>query len=1107
MLTLLLGDFGSGKTSYLYREIANVVSKDAPAPSFLIVPEQATVTTEAALASLLPPSAPLSFEVTNFSRLANTVFRRTGGLSQSGVTKDSKLLLMWRALRECAPHLSSPPNLSDNGKIARLVDAVDELRLKGVSTRDLLRVSNELNEDGALQRKLADFLLVNQCYRSYFENGMTDTADDLSRMAEILEHASPFKGTLFYFDGFVSFTAQELSVLRLLLKTCPVTVTLSIPAVRSTPLAYKEVEDTVRRLVALANEGHTPFDVRTFDERLRPTPPVFHEIAKELFSSSEKTPLTQDVPASPPITVAELPDVFTEADYIASEISRLVREGMRYRDILLLGRNPDAYRGILDAALDKQGIPYYFSEKNDITEYEAIKLILSVYRMRNRGYKTEDVITYVKCGFSGLDRKTVDEFESYAATWRLHGRSFTGTKPWSLHPRGYTDRPLRETEVAMLANLNKAKETLFAPLSLLGEKPSSRTVTSHSEALVSFLEALSVEEQLSCRAAQAEAEGRRSTATDYRMLYPAICDLLDRLVSLLGTVSVTEEEFSSLLQLSLSTVKIGQIPTSVDEVVIGDASMLRPTAPRCTVLFGVNDGIFPGAPSGRSFFSEGERRTLAGHGIVLESERLIAPARERYAFIRAFLSPKEQLIMTVPHADRGLSPLYTAPVVEEIRCRGGQAIKSLSADALTPADFLWTRRGALDVLGDLRDTPDFPLLKSLVEEDESLKEKTERLTRPVVDPSCHVTSAPSAHGALPLTQSRIESFVKCPFAYTCTYLLGLREDAVASFRASETGSYVHALLENFFLILKEEEKAIGELTPDECVAFAKRASDKCRETLFPDESARTARVLHLCNRLTASSLPVLDSLVKEFRDGDFAPLFFELPISRESKKKDDAFRLEDGTPVSLYGRADRIDVCEIDGKQYLRVVDYKTGTKTFKMDNIQKGLDVQLLLYLSILCDPKETALRRRLHLHDEVYPAGVLYLLTGLPPLSTRPALDADLRLLAGEKLGRNGVLLNDKDVLSAMEKEDNGVFKMKKKDGEIASVSGFTLLDREEMQRVFDDLRQTVLNVGNAIHKGEASATPLNHGNERGDTCTYCAFKPVCRNTVPTQSDAEQE
>lgn len=58
-----------------------------------------------------------------------------------------------------------------------------------------------------------------------------------------------------------------------------------------------------------------------------------------------------------------------------------------------------------------------------------------------------------------------------------------------------------------------------------------------------------------------------------------------------------------------------------------------------------------------------------------------------------------------------------------------------------------------------------------------------------------------------------------------------------------------------------------------------------------------------------------------------------------------------------------------DGRLYLRVVDYKSGRKSFDLANVRMGLDIQMLLYLFTL---QKEGTR---YFGQEIEPAGVLYL------------------------------------------------------------------------------------------------------------------------------------
>ena len=74
--------------------------------SLLIVPEQETVIAESELADILPYYSPLYFEATNFTRLANSVFRALGGINGEYCDSSRRSLIMWRTLTELSPILN-----------------------------------------------------------------------------------------------------------------------------------------------------------------------------------------------------------------------------------------------------------------------------------------------------------------------------------------------------------------------------------------------------------------------------------------------------------------------------------------------------------------------------------------------------------------------------------------------------------------------------------------------------------------------------------------------------------------------------------------------------------------------------------------------------------------------------------------------------------------------------------------------------------------------------------------------------------------------------------------------------------------------------------------
>ena len=73
-------------------------------------------------------------------------------------------------------------------------------------------------------------------------------------------------------------------------------------------------------------------------------------------------------------------------------------------------------------------------------------------------------------------------------------------------------------------------------------------------------------------------------------------------------------------------------------------------------------------------------------------------------------------------------------------------------------------------------------------------------------------------------------------------------------------------------------------------------------------------------------------MAAELRDSDFVPLDFELDLSRAVPGA--ALEVPGGGSVRAVGVADRVDGWVHDGRLYLRVVDYKTGRKSFSLSDV-----------------------------------------------------------------------------------------------------------------------------------------------------------------------------
>ncbi len=1098
MIRLLFGPAGSGKSSTILCRIKALLENGGSA--ILLVPEQEAVARERQVLSALPPESQLRFEVFNFSRLANHVFRHCGGIGYHRITPGGRALLMWKTLRTVSPFLAeyTVGGQSDAALTALMRSAVSECKAYSVTPERLVQTADALAEDSPLARKLRDLALVFGAYEANLHERWDDGEDDLARAAEFLEAESLFAGAHVFIDSFTDFTAAELAVIRPLVKqAAEVTVALCADGPNDTAMQSVSIIRTSAVLRRMAAKLDVPVKFDRLTENKRTDDPVLAALGGRLWRMEESACLGD----SAAVELYSCADPFAEAEAAACRIAALVREGMAYRDIVLIVRDPEAWRGILDAELERANIPYFLSRRTDIATKSVIKLLYSAFALYSAGWRTDDFLTYLKTGCTGLDRSAVDLIEDYVTRWQLHGDALCAPSGWTMDPNGYvTEHTARAEE--RLEELNRLRASLLAPLEFFfSALAKAEKAADTAAAIYTYLTRIRLPEQLAERAAREAAAGRRAEGAELIQVWNILLDTLDQIVSTYGDDPCGADEFFDALRLILAETDIGTIPTSADQVTVGSAAMLRADSPRCVILLGLCEGEFPATLTDRGFFSGADRRMLESLGLSLSANEEGRAAEELFYVYRAVAAPRERLICLCHR--RGTDGREVLPSLAMNRIAGLMDRKPTVWESLPPIERLWTRESAFPYTATLEGTEEGSALHEIFSTDPAYAERTAALRTPITERTC--TLLPETADALfgrrmQLSQSRLDAYVGCHFAYFCRYLLRLREEKPARIGYDTVGTYVHAVLERFFtaltvdgtLRLPESERELNERLDTILEEYLRE--------LFRGVPA-SARTSHLFDRLRRLSRLLIDHLLTEFRQSRFVPVLFELPIRRgaEGAPEPLIFDLPDGTPVWLGGVIDRVDLWQAEnGRYYLRVVDYKTGSKEFDRADIDVGYNLQLLLYLFTLCRSRSRDFRARLGIppEAELTPASMLYCSALAPDLTVSADRSADEILIeADAKLSRRGIVLDEEDVLRAMDSELSGRYipcrLLKKK--EFALSSPESRASAKEFEELYDKLGRTIRRVAGEMRAGHAHAAPNRHGGAY--PCATCPVKPVCR------------
>ena len=1024
MLELICAPSGSGKTETLIGRIRADIENGVRC--FLLIPEQQAYISERDLPASLPKNAGLYFEAVNFSRLAKDIFHAYGGLTRVPLSGGMRTLLMWNTMRTLSPLFKQYKGQTrgDTTLAGLMLQTVTELRANGIDSAQLEEAASKLPADSPLAKKLSDIALADAAFHERLGAEFdADATDELLMMAEKLREHRFFDGCHVYIDSFTDFTVPEYAVLREILRQAScVTVSLCADDFHSTLPHFAVVTETARRLLKLASAVGCPCKKTLLSAKTDKKPRTLQILERGLWNFSLTTENRETPPEDERDTVRlfTCANIYDEAEAAAVHICELVQSGLRYGDIAVVARDIEVYRGVLDAALERHGIPYFLSERSDLSSKHVSRLILSALRAVSRNYRQADVIALLKTGLCGVDLRDAAMFEEYCETWHIGGSRFLD-ELWSMNPDGLTTERSERAE-HILEAANRTRATLIPPLEKLRtDLRRSPKLIDRCRALYEYLRRIQLSERLSERARHELSMGQHREAGETVRLYDFILESVTATCRMMPDEELTTEEFISALSLLFSNSDLGSIPDVQDCVIVGSASTLRVENVRASLLLGLCEGEFPRSVQDNGMLSEGDRRTLRDSlDITLDSDERMRSAAELFYVYRAMTKPTEFLsLFTVEQETDGTSA--RTPSLAFSRVAFLLDRKPVSYD---PAE-------VRQLLGEVLSERETALCISPTQEPVTLR----------------------------LSQTKIQTFVQCPYRYYVTYQLHLREQKDSSPSYADDGTFLHYIFEHFLRRALNEDGTLSIPPMEEVDGIADDIIEEYLALVCPIPPEKMDnRLLHLYARLRKLALLMLKTILNELRAGAFVPYRFEQVIGGKGKTDLPALRLSlrDGSVVTLHGKIDRVDVYRTDKKTYIRVVDYKSGQHTFSLQDVQSGLDIQLVLYLYAYraADPQVSA-------------ASAYYM-----------ALASE----NGEKtISRNGFCLDSDEIKAALDG-----------DGTLATSKKLLKLTEEQIAQLEEEMKTAVCTVGEQILSGALPKTPS------ADACKFCPVRTHCAQAV---------
>lgn len=1058
MLKFIFGRPASGKTY----NVLNTVKKLAESGknAVLIVPEQFSFESERAVLKALGDKAALNVSVMSFSRLCDEVGRVVGGIAGVTLTEADKVIFMNRALLAAADELKIWRRYCHSVYFAKtMLDTIGEFKINTVTPEDLKKAAEE-TKSPSLALKLHDIAVIYETYDALTGEKFIDPADSLTKLYRQLENCRFFENKTVILDSFKGFTGQQFKIIDRILA---------------------QADDVV---VSLTNDPELCSDYNVFMNIRAAAEKIRKSAAR--FSVAEDKPLVLDKSCcnskslallerllaggdfdrpeqSGDITICAAASVSDEAEFAARTIRKLVREkGYRYRDFVIIARDAEKYEESIYSACKLNGVPVFGDKREPLSAFPAAAAANAALEFALKP-TSESILRFHKTGLGTLSREEISVLENYVYLWNIDGSMWQ--IDWTMDPRGFVSEDGgKGADNAELEKINGLRQKAAAPLLTFKEKCRG-TAADMSRAVVELLEDCNAAEKLAQLSKRFKNEGAEFSSDILKQSYDRYMKLLDSMAVCFGKREIKRQEFFEALSLSVSLDSVGVIPRMLDEVTFGAADRIRPSRPRVAFVLGANQGVFPKGLSNSGILGVTERKSLIELGIEIPDNQISSVVDENYLVYCNLCCPSDRLYIS--YATHSLSgeesepSAFVAEIAENLGCK----TVSEPQESLTAENLPETYESAYSQYCRRRLTADSETIKSALKgsgEDEKIEYLCEMLSG--APQRLTEETAEKLYGKnITMSASRFDTFHKCRFSYFCKYGLTAKKLKPAEFDVLQRGTIVHYVLEK---IVGTYKKGVADLSESEINLLVDKYIDEYLDGISGYRDLETERLKFLVSRISRALKAVVIQLSREFAQSGFEPVACELKIGNGGDIPELKIPFDKGN-INIIGSIDRVD--EYNG--YIRVIDYKTGTKSFKLPDIIFGLNLQMLIYLY--------ALVREDGQNDEKA-AGILYM--------------PSKRDLSDSGMAMNGLIRSEKDIVSAMDKELQGEFVPK------YSVTKSGALDKrctsfvsaEDFTEIFDYIETLMKRTGDGILSGDIAVSPLD-GRET-PACKYCDYATVC-------------
>lgn len=1069
-LQFVFGRSGVGKTKYLRDEIIKKAIDNPDTNYVIMVPEQYNLQTQMEYVLSHPREGILNIDVLSFKRLAYKIFGEVGGFNNLVLDESGKLMILKKLVKANKDKLSIlQKNIDRMESLDKIKSIISEFSQYHVSIDTFSKIIEDDVFPG-LSGKLIDLVTIYEDYLNYISSDFITDEQVMDVLAEKIPKSEYIKNTIFVFDEYTGFTFLQNQVLRQLIcnaKKVIISLTMDIGLLNETVVSESNLfllsVNTKTELSNMAYEEHVKvLKPVCLEKKANDMPKEFSFLEQHLFEYT--MPVFEET--TDRLVICESASIKDEILYIRAIISKLVREeNYSYRDIAVVCGDLNKYGVFFQKLFSDAGIPSFVDDSKPMLNNSFIASIKALISIVIEDFSYNSVFSFFRNNMLSIDVNDIDLLENYCIALGIKGERYWEA-PWN--------RRIKNQSEEELAKLNSLREAFISAISefVYVMKSNKSDIREMIFALYTFLVEQKCEARLKKMSEDFEKNGDYIRFIEYRQVYAAVIYLFEELVELMGNEKVSADEFMDILNAGFSAVKLGILPPENDYVVLADVERSRLGRTKVLFLLGANEGIIPKNKEKSGFLNEAERLYLKASKINLSPTSHEEYFTQKYYLYRMLTKASEKLYISYCTGGSDEDKMLPSYLVKSISDMFPNCSFVKTEKIIRDKSFIQNKSDAYAYLLNnyaLQDD-NWENIYAYLLKDEGYKDNLTSFQQGLIYKGNETKLGEKLaeklfmkDDVLYTSVSKLECYSACPFAYFLKYGLKLQERLTSDISYIDYGNVFHQALSDFVLAVKNSGMDIRNIDDDMMKMLSEKCINNAYKKLRNSYGEALAREEYHVKRMIRLMRRTVWAMKKQFSDSSYNIT----AVERTFNESDFASHIKlDSGEMVLRGRIDRIDSYRDNDNEYVRIIDYKTGSTSFSLMKFYYGIQLQLIVYMDIATDMIKTDFNAE-ESSANVLPVGAFYYHIDDPIIKKDDKKSLDVEAAILKQLDLDGYSLE----------------KFKKLE-EIFTTE--TLLNYS---------RKIIKKLGNKILQGNFDLRPYQmEGSVQNRACDLCDYKQEC-------------